>query len=294
MSQFTSHAEYGNIKTLYLKKAEYSFRSQDLLDNQWKMLNYYDVPIYKKAINEYQAFEALLKNRDAKISYFSTNDLVTIDSIYCRDASIATDFGMILCNMGKGPRKPEPSVIENDYHKEGIKILGQINGQAKLEGGDVAWIALDTLAVGRGYRSNDEGFIQLKNLLQDFHIKVIQVDLPHYKGQEDVFHLMSIFSPIGKKLAVIYSPLMPVRFREELVNRGYEFVEVPNEEFDTMACNVLSIGEKECIVLKGNPITKGRLEKAGIQVLEYEGKEISVKGEGGPTCLTRPIIREIE
>ena len=173
-------------------------------------------------------------------------------------------------------------------------ILGEISGEGRLEGGDVAWLDKNTLAVGHGYRTNDKGFEQLSAILKPHGVNLIQVDLPHYKGQSDVFHLMSIFSPVDKDKAVVYSPLMPVRFRNELLDRGYQLIEVPKTEFESMGCNVLAIAPSECVMVKGNSITKDLLQKAGCQVIEYEGKEISIKGGGGPTCLTRPIKRFLD
>jgi N-dimethylarginine dimethylaminohydrolase len=147
------------------------------------------------------------------------------------------------------------------------------------------------LAVGYSYRTNEAGIIQLKELLEPKGISVLVVDLPHYRGKEDVFHLMSILSPVDKDLAVVYSPLMPIKFRNELLKRGFQLIEVPEVEFDSMGCNVLAISPRECVMVEGNPITRGLLEKAGCRVTTYLGKEISVKGGGGPTCLTRPLVR---
>jgi N-dimethylarginine dimethylaminohydrolase len=123
-------------------------------------------------------------------------------------------------------------------------------------------------------------------------VSVLPVAMPHYKGPSDVFHLMSVLSPVDSNLAVVYSPLIPIVFRNELIARGYEFVEVPDTEFDSMGCNVLALAPRVCLMVKGNPITKSRLEKAGCKVIEYNGEEISVKGGGGPTCLTRPVMRD--
>jgi len=118
------------------------------------------------------------------------------------------------------------------------------------------------------------------------------VPLPHHRGPDDVFHLMSILSPIDRDLAVVYSPLMPVPFREWLEQRGIGFVEVPPHEFDSMGTNVFALGPRRCVMLDGNPVTRTRLESAGVEVYTYDGSEISVKGGGGPTCLTRPLARE--
>ncbi len=162
-----------------------------------------------------------------------------------------------------------------------------------MEGGDVAWIDSKTLAVGHTYRTNEAGINQLKNFLEPLGIDVLVASMPHYKGPADVFHLMSVLSPVDKDLAVVYSPLMPIAFRNTLLDKGFSFVEVPDSEWDSMGCNVLAIAPREVVMVKGNPITKHRLEQAGCIVWEYEGNEISVKGGGGPTCLTRPIERSI-
>jgi len=198
---------------------------------------------------------------------------------------------MILCNMGKLDRINEPLSQRQVFIEDDIPILGEIKTPGTLEGGDVAWLDKKTLAVGHTYRTNEGGIKQLKKLLEPKGIEIIIAELPHYKGQQDVFHLMSILSPVDKDLAVVYSPLMPIKFRNELLKRGFEFIEVPDDEFESMGCNVLAISPRQCIMVKGNPITKKRLEDAGCNVKTYKGKEISVKGGGGPTSLTRPLIR---
>jgi len=162
-----------------------------------------------------------------------------------------------------------------------------------LEGGDVAWLDQKTLAVGHTYRTNEEGIKQLKTLLEPKGIEVLVAELPHYKGENDVFHLMSILSPVDKDLAVVYSPLMPIKFRNELIGRGFQLVEVPQEEFESMGCNVLAIAPRKCIMVAGNPRTREALISAGCDVMEYQGEHISVMGGGGPTCLTRPLLRNL-
>ncbi len=289
----TSHSEYGTLKKVFIKRALAAFKSQDEIDSQWKKLNYLSSPNYDRALFEYKGFEKLIEQSGSEVSYFNSNPDVSIDSLYCRDASIMTDHGVILCSMGKEERISEPKACKEDYELKGIKILGEISGDGKVEGGDVAWLDEKTLAVAHGYRTNDEGYAQLCAFLNPNGIEVIQVDLPHYKGQNDVFHLMSIFSPVDKNKAVVYSPLMPVRFREELLSRDYELIEVPENEFESMGCNVLAVSPSNCLLVKGNNITATRLKSAGCTVSEYEGQEISVKGGGGPTCLSRPILREI-
>lgn len=291
--KLTCQSEFGKIKTLFIKRVGEAFVNEALIAKEWKALNFLSKPDLQKAREEYKLFESLLNKGDTEIHSFPHDNSVSIDSIYCRDASIATDAGMIICNMGKPTRAAEPAAERKAFEMQGIKILGTIQSPGTVEGGDVAWLDEKTLAVGHTYRTNEEGIRQLRKLLNPAGVEVITVSLPHYKGPADVFHLMSILSPVDRDLAVIYSPLMPIAFRNELLKRGFGFVEVPEDEFDSMGCNVLAITPRKCIMVKGNPRTKAALEKAGCTVFEYEGREISVKGGGGPTCLTRPVEREI-
>jgi N-dimethylarginine dimethylaminohydrolase len=287
----TYHSEYLTLESVFLKTAEDAFRSEEALANQWQTLNYLSKPSFKKSIEEYENFKSLFTTKNIETWFFPSNEKVQIDSIYCRDASLVTDFGIIICNMGKKGRRNEPMAQLNAYQKNDFKILGEIEYPGTLEGGDVAWLDTKTLAVGHTYRTNLEGIRQLKNLLTPKGIEVLVVELPHYKGKEDVFHLMSILSPVDFNLAVVYSPLMPISFRNQLLDRGFELIEVPEVEFDSMACNVLAIAPRVCVMVKGNPVTQRLLEESGCQVFSYKGDEISIKGGGGPTCLTRPMKR---
>jgi N-dimethylarginine dimethylaminohydrolase len=288
----SAHSEFGNLKSLFIKKATAAFISDAHVTEHWEALNYLGKPTIEKAFAEYDAFEKILKDNGAEIFYLPEEDTVNMDSIYCRDAAIATNKGMIICNMGKAGRINEPAAEQRAFEANGIPVLGVITAPGTLEGGDVAWLDEKTLAVGHTYRTNEAGIQQLTALLAPLGVTVMPVPMPHYKGPTDVFHLMSVLSPVDYNLAVVYSPLIPIVFRNELLTRGYELVEVPDEEFDSMGCNVLALAPRICLMVKGNPITKARLEKAGCKVIEYEGEEISVKGGGGPTCLTRPVLRD--
>lgn len=289
----TCHSEYGKISRVFIKDASTAFVSDQQLDNQWKQLNFTSRPDLQHALREYDNFQKLLTSFGAEAKTFVADPSTSIDSIYCRDASLTTDHGVILCNMGKPARVPEPHACERVFRANGVRVLGAIKTPGTIEGGDCAWLDEKTLAVGRTYRTNAAGIQQLRQLLSPFGVNIIEVPLPHYRGPADVFHLMSILSPVDLNLAVVYSPLMPITFREELMNRGFKFVEVPDEELDSMGCNVLAVAPRECLMVKGNPKTKARLEAAGCRVMEYDGNEISVKGGGGPTCLTRPMERTI-
>ena len=289
---FTAHSEYGKIKSLFIKKAKDAFIGDEQLQQHWAALNYLGKPDFEVANMEYSTFENMFTSAGAEVHYLPEDSSVNMDSIYCRDAAIATDKGMIICNMGKAGRINEPAAEEKAFEAAGILILGRITSPGTVEGGDVAWLDEHTLAVGYTYRTNEAGIKQLTALLQSLGVEVITVPLPHYKGPSDVFHLMSILSPVDKDLAVVYSPLMPIAFRNLLIERRYTLVEVPDAEFDSMGCNVLALAPRECLMVDGNPQTKAALEAAGCKVTVYKGEEISVKGGGGPTCLTRPLYRE--
>ncbi len=284
-------SDVGLIKNVVVKHARNAFVSADVIDQQWRRLNYSGKPDFGRAIEEYERFVDLLRTFDITLYFLPADDSVCLDSLYARDAAIVCKKGMILCNMGKAQRKKEPTLQEAFYRDQDIPIYGRITGNGCVEGGDVAWIDENTLAIGRGYRTNDEGIRQLGELLKGLIKELIVVPLPHWKGPDDVFHLMSILSPLDDNLALVYSPLMPVTLREALLARDIELVEVPDEEFESMGCNVLSVAPRKCIMLGGNGITKNRLEKAGVDVHEFEGHEICFKGAGGPTCLTRPLVR---
>ena len=289
----TRHSEYLKLASVYLKSAKNSFLSEEELSEHWETLQYLSKPNFKKSLEEYATFQTFFREKNISTCFFPINRKTKIDSIYSRDASIATDFGIIICNMGKQGRIHEPYAQLEAYKMNNVNILGEIKFPGTLEGGDVAWLDQHTLAVGHTYRTNEEGVSQLEGLLQPKGIEIIVVELPHYKGKSDVFHLMSILSPVDKNLAVVYSPLMPIKFRNELLERGFQLIEVPEQEFDSMGCNVLAVAPRDCLMVAGNPITRKLLEDAGASVHIYEGNEISVKGGGGPTCLTRPIDRII-
>lgn len=291
--KISAHSEIGKIKSLFIKRVDQAFISEEHIDQYWQSLNYLGKPDLHIAIEEYTLFEQILKDNGATVFYLPEEDRVNMDSIYCRDAAIATNAGMIICTMGKLGRIYEPDAEKKAFIANGIEILGEIKAPGTVEGGDVAWLDEHTLAVGHSYRTNPEGIRQLTALLQPLGVTVITVSLPHYKGASDVFHLMSVLSPVDNNLLVVYSPLIPIVFRNLLLEKGFQLVEVPDEEFDSMGCNVLALAPRVCLMVKGNPVTKSRLEAAGCTVLEYKGEEISVKGGGGPTCLTRPLQRYV-
>ena len=287
----TAQSETGTIARLLLKHPRDAFRDAATIARQWRPLNFVSAPDITAAIAEYDRFVTILNQHGVAVHFLPESDATTLDSIYVRDASVVCERGAILCRMGKPAREGEPDAQEAALRAIGYPIAGTIVPPGRLEGGDVLWLDRRTIVVGRSYRTNDTGIAQLRGMLRDDIDQLIVVPLPHWQGSEDVFHLMSILSPIDRDLALVYSPLMPIPFRELLLDRGISLVEVPDGEFATMGANVLAIAPRRAVMLTGNPITRQRLEAAGVEVTEYEGANISIKGGGGPTCLTRPLLR---
>ncbi len=290
--KFGSQSEVNQIKNLLLKHPKDAFISQENIQAQWKELNYSEPPDYKKSLEEYDDLVEILRAYVPEIHFLPQHEQTGLDSIYVHDQLIITDKGVVLCSMGKERRRPEPSAAGEFMEELGIPIFGTIKGDGKLEGGDLVWMDERTVAVGSGYRTNQEGIRQLKEFTYGLVDEFIVVPLPHWKGPEDVMHLMSLISPVRHDLAVVYPRLLPVPFRDWLMKRGIQLIEVPDSEFETMSCNILAVRPGMCLMIEGNPRTKQMLEAEGIEVLEYKGEEISRKGAGGPTCLTRPLLRE--
>ena len=290
----TTLSEVASLRRILLKRPAEAFIDAATVAAQWRDLNFTAPPDINRASDEYDRFVEALRTTGAELVFLPHDRETTLDSIYVRDASVVAPGGVILCRMGKRTRAHEPAAQRDALAvmANAPPIVGAIEPPGCLEGGDVVWLDPATIVVGRGYRTNDEGIRQLRELLGDSIDELIVVPLPHWKGPDDVFHLMSFLSPIDRDLAVVYSPLMPVPLREQLLDRGMTLVEVPDGEFDSMGCNVLALSPRRAVMVAGSPRTRALLEQAGTEVFVYAGKEISLKGGGGPTCLTRPLDRQ--
>ena len=289
--KISCRSEVGKIEKILLKHPRDTFINQENIDAQWEHLNYFGCPDYNLAKSEYESFIELLNRDVSEIHFLPQSGKTGLDSVYVHDPVIVTEKGAILCSMGKQARRGEAAAVAEYLAELDIRIVGAITGMGRLEGGDLLWLGGRTLAVGLGYRTNEDGIRQLKELTDDIIDEFMVVPLPHWSGPNKVLHLMSLISPVDYDLAVVYSRLLPVPFRQWLIDRGMKLIEVPDTEFATMACNVLAVAPRKCIVLSGNPITKRMLEDEGVEVREFQGEEICRKGAGGATCLTRPLLR---
>jgi N-dimethylarginine dimethylaminohydrolase len=283
----TAFNEHGTLRRVAVRHPRQAFAGRE---REWRALQFTAAPDYARAVEQFDAFVALLAESGAQVDSLPDAPDLTLDAIYVRDASLVTPRGVVLCRMGKAARRHEPAAHGRAFEALGLTVAGAIEPPGCVEGGDVVWFDARTVAIGRGYRTNDDGIRQFRALVGP-EVEVIVVPLPHYRGPGDVFHLMSIVSPVDTDLAVVYSPLMPVPFREWLLGRDIGLFEVPDGEFDSMGSNVLALAPRQVIMVAGNPLTQARLEEAGATVRAYDGSEISLKGGGGPTCLTRPLER---
>ena len=256
----------------------------------WQAYDWRDAPDPVFSQEQHLAFCAALEARGAEVVVGETRVPGDPDAIYAYDPALMTDAGAILLRPGKEGRRSEPDAYAADLEAAGVPVAGRLSDPATAEGGDMFWLDASTLLIGRGYRTNDAGIEQLRLLLAP-RVDVIAFDLPHLHGPRECLHLMSFISPLDRDLAIVYLPLMPVRLVELLRERGVGFVEVPEEEFGSMGPNVLALAPRVALALDGNPASRRRMEAAGVEVSTYLGSEISLKGDGGPTCLTKPLAR---
>ena len=275
------------LRTVLMKRPDQAFGTAD--PQVW---HYTSRPDLAVAQQEHDTLVELLRKGGAEVIYQDEYLPDHADAIYAFDPSLVTDSGAIILSMGKDKRRGEEAAMARTYEKMDIPILYTLHGEARAEGGDLLWVDHDTLAVGLGFRTNAEGLRQLREALTEIGVTVLPVELPYYTGPEACLHLLSMISIIDYHTAVVYPPLMSVPFWQELRRRNFSLIEIPESEYATMATNVLALAPRKCLMLEGNPITKRLLEDAGCEVMTYRGNEISLKAEGGPTCLTRPIWRE--
>jgi N-dimethylarginine dimethylaminohydrolase len=255
---------------------------------RWREYGWRAAPDVSAAATEHEAFRALLESAGAEV-VVSRHDPGNPDAIYVYDPVLVGSEGAVLLRPGKEGRRGEPAAIAATLDAVGVPIAGAVAEPALAEGGDTVWLDERTLLVGLGYRTNEAALPALTDAFPG--VEVVAFDLPHWNGRGEVMHLMSFLSPLDRDLALVYRRIAPVRLLELLAERGIAVVEVPDEEFETQGSNVLALAPRRALALDGNPETRRRMERVGVEVAVYRGEEISKKGDGGPTCLTSPLLR---
>lgn len=247
-----------------------------------------------RAAQQYAGFADLVRASGAQIEWLSEEDDGLADSVFTHDPSLVTDHGAIILSMGKALRRPEPALHEKAYERMQVPILGRIEAPGTVEGGDCVWVDERTLAIGRGVRTNEEGIRQMARLLSPFGVEVLGFDLPLWQGEEACLHLMSVISPLADDLALVHAPLLPVAFHQLLKARGIRLLDGDPQEFHAsfgLSLNVLPTSPRDVIAVAGFPRTAAAMEAAGCRVQTFEADALCIACEGGPTCLTRPVLR---
>ena len=277
---------YGTVRRIYVRPPHADAFAA------WRAYGWHANPDLDATAAEHEAFVEALRSMVDDVVIGTTPVPGDPDAVYAFDPTLVTDAGVIPLRPGKEGRRDEPAIVASELAGAGCSILPALTAPATAEGGDMFFLDDRTLLVGLGYRTNAEAVEQLRPRLAEQEVEILAFDLPHHHGPAECLHLMSFISMLDADLAVVYLPMMPVRLVQLLAARGIALVEVPDEEFLTMGPNVLSLGPRRAVAVDGNPITRGRLEAAGVDVTTYAGDHISLNGDGGPTCLTRPLVRD--
>jgi N-dimethylarginine dimethylaminohydrolase len=286
LRHYGSQSMVAPLRRVLVRRPDAAFAVAD--PDAWHYTARPDLPA---AQAEHDTFTAILRDFGAEVLVQQEAQPARADAIFVHDPALVTDAGAIILRMGKPLREGEEAAMAATFAALEVPILAHLEGPALAEGGDLMWLDQHTLAAGVGFRTNPAGVEQLRAALTPLGVAVITVDLPYYQGPDACLHLMSLISMVADDLAVVYRPLLSVPFLQELDRRGVRLIDVPEAEFLTMGTNVLALAPNECLMLEGNPATQAALAAAGCEVRTYRGNEISLKAEGGATCLTRPILR---
>jgi len=243
-----------------------------------------------RLIAEHEAFGALLESLGCEVTVAEPVEGM-VDSVYVCDPVWTCGQGAIVLRSAKPARVGEGEAMVAPLEAAGVPIAGRLIGTATADGGDMVWLDNETLAVARGYRTNAEAHRQLDEILAAEGARTLRFDLPHDRGAAHVLHLMSFISPVTHNLAVVFEPLAPVTLMQELQERGIGIIPLGEDEYHSMGCNILATAPGVVIVLDGNPNVRRAMEAKGIEVHAYQGGDVSLKGDGGPTCLTRELLR---
>ena len=279
------------LRRVLVAHARDCFRSQQWLAAHWKPFHFLFEPDFEAACNESDRFIGILEDFGATVDILDPDCCPGLDSMYVHDPVIAAGPGLMQASMGKLARRPESEAVSQHLRSLGMEVHTLDHPDALIEGGDVVWLRPDLPAVGIGFRTNHLGADALESLCGDSISELIRVSLPWDQGPSDVLHVMSLVSPLSADTLLVHTRRMPVEFRQRLDREGFRLIEVPEEEYATLGGNVLALDEHTCLIGMGNTQTIRLLSDAGFQVLTYDGRNISLAGSGGPTCLTRPLLR---
>jgi N-dimethylarginine dimethylaminohydrolase len=257
----------------------------------WRDVGFHHAPAFETAQEQHATLARELENIGAEVLELPPDDHLSLDAVYTHDASLPTDFGLILMRPGKKNRVAEAVHHGASCKPQGIPTFSTITTPGTTEAGDILWLDAKTLLIGHGYRTNADGIAQMRALLAPKGVEVLSAPLPYGPGPSACLHLMSLISLLDEQTALVDLPWLAVETVELLKSRGYKFIPIEDSERDTLACNVLALGGKRLLAIEENRKTNARLRHAGFDVRTFPGSEICINGSGGPTCLTRPLLR---
>jgi N-dimethylarginine dimethylaminohydrolase len=291
LALFNGHSMVGDLKRVLVCPPLHAGWDDPVRVAKSQELGFHHAPIFSTAQEQHADLCRVLRDAGAIVEILPASSQLSLDAAYAHDASLATDFGLILMRPGKKNRIPEGEAHRAFCRTAEIPVLGEITAPGTTEAGDMVWLDSKTLLIGLGYRTNASGIAQMRALLQPHGIEVLQAPLPYGAGPSECLHLMSLMSVLDEQTMVVDLPWLAVETVELLRSRGFRFIEIDATERATLACNVLSLGSKRLVALRENPKTNARLQAAGFDVRTFPGSEVCINGSGGPTCLTRPLAR---
>lgn len=258
---------------------------------QWRELGFHHAPDFTQSQAQHDALCRELETAGAEVLELDPAADLSLDSVYTHDASLATDFGLIVMRPGKPNRVAEGPRHRLFGERVNVPTVGEITAPGTTEAGDMVWLDSETLLIGNGYRTNAAGIEQMRSLLSPKGVNVLSAPLPYGPGPAACLHLMSLISLLDEQTALVDLPWLAVETVELLKARGFQLIEIDYSERETLACNVLSLGGKRLLAIQENPKTNDRLRQFGFDVRTFPGSELCINGSGGPTCLTRPVLR---
>jgi N-dimethylarginine dimethylaminohydrolase len=286
--EYGAQSMVGKLHTVVMRRPDEAMANAD--PAKWHYVGRVDIDQARAAHDQ---FAEQITDWGGEVIYHDTPLPLNSDSVFVFDPVLVTDAGTLQLRMGKALRRGEEAPLAACLEQSGVPVLARLDGDATCEGGDTMWLDHDTLAVGLGFRTNPEAIRQMRAALEPIGVTVLAYDLPFFTGPEACLHLLSLISPVTEDMAVAYPQLMPTAFWKELLERGIKLLEVPYDEFTaTQATNILAVEPGRVIMLDGNPVTQKMLLDAGCEVRTFPGAPLSFKTEGGPTCLTRPVLRD--
>lgn len=290
-SGFGSQSMVAPLRRVVVKRPQEAFGASERIAREWTELGFTDAPDLARAAGEHERLVTLLRESGAEVLYLPESAGTTLDSLYVHDAGLVTDAGAVVFRTGKPQRRGEGPALGAALAGWGVPILGEVGGQAMAEGGDTLWLDRRTLVVARGFRTNGAGVARIRELVAPLAVEVVETHLPFWDGPDGLLHLQSVVSLLDEDLAIVYRRPLPVPLLERLEARGTRLLDVPEAEVGALGCNVLAVAPRRVLILSGLPRTQALLEAAGCEVRTFDGEEIARKGNGGPTCLTRPVWR---